>query len=363
MDDRYLIQDSRELKDFSTKTFSGYKKSEVINSVLKSIEEKKIENACFWATECIVSGYTVSLWNKLLIFAFKIIHINNPRLPSYLLRKHTIFYNQLRAIDYKKQNNILLVRNSQMIRNLFFDIITVLATSLKTKRYDKSVKIEDSDFNWIVIQSKIQSSMNILPDNILLFHDPDEFQIIINEIYTMCKNKEFGYDKCRFWTAWLMKWISLHKKKKKPLNISTRDIINIDPKYCSDISWLLWSVIFEEAKQRKEKEITDQINSLYLLYKHDYTSGKQTSRISYIYNAYGLLTHEIDFSLPIHQEYDITIQVQTNVNKMFFMKKEFQSVKESKREKKKTKKSNVEKEKISNKLDIFNEFDSLIMKS
>ena len=57
MDEKYLIVDNRTVESFKQKIFSGFKKSDVINIVLKSIESNKLENACFWTTECIISGY------------------------------------------------------------------------------------------------------------------------------------------------------------------------------------------------------------------------------------------------------------------------------------------------------------------
>ena len=102
-----------------------------------------------------------------------------------------------------------------MIRNLLFDIITTLITSSKSKKYDKYPKIDDiEDFKYDNIQKRLFAQMNILPDNIIKFNDPDELKIIINEIFALCKNKQFGYEKCCYWIFWLIKWETLHKKKK-----------------------------------------------------------------------------------------------------------------------------------------------------
>ena len=82
MDPQYKINDSRFLNDFKNKTFSGYKKSEVINTLFKNIDKNKVENSCNWITECIISGYTLVIWNKILSYACRIIHINNPNIFS-----------------------------------------------------------------------------------------------------------------------------------------------------------------------------------------------------------------------------------------------------------------------------------------
>ena len=78
MNDIYKIDDQRTIDTFKKKTFSGFKKTDVVNIILKSIEAKKIENACYWTSECISSGYITHLWEKLIQFSSKIIHINNP---------------------------------------------------------------------------------------------------------------------------------------------------------------------------------------------------------------------------------------------------------------------------------------------
>ena len=44
-----IHEDYTKFKDL---TFSGFKKTQVINAVLKNIEAKKIEGACHWTTEC-----------------------------------------------------------------------------------------------------------------------------------------------------------------------------------------------------------------------------------------------------------------------------------------------------------------------
>ena len=92
MNEVNIINDKRVLDSFKQKTFSGYKKNDVFTILFKSIEKNKVEDACNWTAECILSGYTIILWEKLIIFSSKIIHINNPNLPQYLLTKNKIFY-------------------------------------------------------------------------------------------------------------------------------------------------------------------------------------------------------------------------------------------------------------------------------
>ena len=123
---------------------------------------KKIEQACHWATECIVSGHTLILWDKLVVFSSKVVHINNPRLPQYMLMKNNILMNQVRRLDNKSKDSILLLRNSQMIRNLFQDIVTILCTSPNNERYDQLPKINEiEDFRVENIQKLVFSKLSL----------------------------------------------------------------------------------------------------------------------------------------------------------------------------------------------------------
>ena len=92
MDDQFLIQDIRHIEEFKDKSFSGFKKTEVFKTLFKSIELGKVENACHWTTECMISGYCIDLLEKLIAFSSKSIHINNPNLPGYLWRKYKSFF-------------------------------------------------------------------------------------------------------------------------------------------------------------------------------------------------------------------------------------------------------------------------------
>jgi hypothetical protein len=361
MNEKYLISDNRTIESFKQKTFSGFKKNDVITTVLKSIEVKKLESGCYWTTECILSGYSITLWDKLLQFSSKVININNPNLPTYLLKKNTIFMNQIKRLNTKDKNNVLLLRNSQMIRNLFFDVITTLSLSSKTKRYDKYPKLDEKeDFNFGNIQKRLFSQMKILPDHIIHFNDPDELRIIMNEIFTMCKNQQFGYDRCCYWVLWLVKWEQLHKKNKQLWNVSNRNVPDISEKYRSNFIWVVWETIYEEVKERNDKRIKQEIDSLYSLFKCNYTSGRRNSRLPFLFNAIGYLTHTVSFTIPIRSDYKTFIQVQSNVNKMFQAKKINEVKTEVIVHQKPPKKDNITGEQVKDKIDIFNEIDQVI---
>ena len=365
MDPKYQINDTRLMNDFKDCTFCGYKKNDVITTLFKNIDKNKIENACNWIAECILSGYTLSVWEKILIYAFKTIHINNPLLPFYLLNKTQILYNQFKRLNVKDKDIVLILRNSQMIRNLFFDVITTLSSSSKTKKYDKLPKIKNEDFDFNNLRMRLTATMNMLPNHIIHFNDPEELKIIINEFFFNLKNPLVGYEKCIYWVLWLVKWDELHKKKKNPWQVGPREV-PLKDNLKSDIIWVIWDCIFEEIKcknQNQDKDIKyseKQINSLYELFLHNYSSGKRNSRLPYVFLAIGLLTLKVNYNIPIRNNIEVFIQSQGNVNKMFEAKKinEKKSdifIKQDEEDKKLKKSKKNQNDLMSAKISVFND--------
>ena len=359
MDEQFLIQDTRHLEDFKDKTFSGFKKTDVIKTLFKSIETGKVENACHWLTECMVSGYCIDILDKLINFSSKIIHINNPKLPTYLWRKYQYFFKTIDNINLKKQKHLCIhFRNNQVLRNLFFDIVSVITCSPKTKRYDKYPKInEETDFQFENIKRRLHAQANFCPDSLFKFTDPEELRVVMNEIMYHFKNINSGYENCCYWVSWIFQWEKKNKKMKVKFEIDERDVQGINKKLCKDVVWLLWTAILIEGNTR-DNEVKYQINALYQLFKYDFTAGKRNSRIPLIYHAIGYLTHSIQFTHMTICDKKVYLQCQCNVNLMFKMKKVNETndiVKPI--EKKKKVKQNIKLEQVNDKLSVLNDID------
>ena len=358
MDQNYIIEDIREIECFKDKTFSGFKKIDVIKALIKSVEKCEIEHACNWITECIISGYSIEILDKLIVLSSKIIHINSPSLPNFLWRKYQIFYNTIDTIDLKKQKQLFIhFRNNQVIRNLLFDITSTITTSPKSKRYDKYSKIKEQiDFNFENIKKRLKAQANYCPDDLFKFTDPDDIRIIINELMLHFKNTNTGYEYSSYWLSWIIQWEKINKKNKIKWEIDERNIKGIKKEYCKDILWLVWSAILYEARYRDDNTKL-QIISLYNLYKSNFTLPRRNMKIPLLYHAIGYLTHCIEYSIPIRTNKQIFIQTQCNANIMFKMKKN-----NEKNDKPKSilqKKPDVKSEQTNDKFSIMNDIDMM----
>jgi hypothetical protein len=321
MNSEYLLIDPRPLEAFKEQTFSGFKKSDVFKALFKSIDTSKIEDACFWMVECICSGYCQEVLEKCMLHSSKVIHLNSPNLPIFLVRRYKTFMRSMDHIPVKERAKLIHLRNSLDVRHNLIDVAVTLAMAPKHKRYDALPKVDPkTHFQFATIKEAMNATMQILPANLIKFTDPEELRIIMNEVFFNLKNSHGGYEKVCYWIGWLVLWEKRNKLMKQSYEIESRPINEVNPKYSKDMIWLIWELVFEEASLRPP-ETKAPIQALFQLFRQDYTSGKRQSRLVYLYQSVGYLTLPFNPTVPIRVRHDIFLQTQGNVNILFKSKK------------------------------------------
>lgn len=290
-----FINDIRIIKDFNGLSFSKFKKSKVKDELIKSIYFCNIEQAMYWCAELIGAGHFLDIWDIIFQHISKNIHIGNPKLSIYISLRIDNFKDIICQEQYV--NNELELRNNELIRIIFCEIILILCFS-KKKTSIEFLKIKnDNEFNIVNISDKLQAPSTIFINDIYKEGDPKSLYIAINELsYTISiKDTINSY----YWVEWILRYEILSKKKKKNINCVEREYPNVQNKYKKNVIWLIWDVILYYSIL-KSKIINIVIESLLKMFCLKYISSYNKKRKSIIYFTILLLTEDnINFNLDI----------------------------------------------------------------
>jgi hypothetical protein len=315
----FLINDDRSIKDFRDKTFSSYKKKDVLNIFQKSIMSDNIEDSCYWGCELLISGHIQDIWNTIFSVYFKVVNIKNPKFIEKIFNRY-IFYLKIK----KQYTNQIDLRNNQSIRNYISEIICILCKSSKNKPI-KFSKIDNKQFDIKFLTSKFTATQNFVKE-IIRENDPQELNIILNEFYHNLFHKKF--EESLYWFNWCLEWDKINSKKKNKIKLSSRKISGIDTKYCGDLLWIFWEIILDYIKRLKIDFFTININYLYTLFKLNYIIINKTKNLWLIVCAISFLTKSYNLDIKIIDEYKYIIQATGNINFLFLNFKEHEICKD-----------------------------------
>ena len=122
------INDKRNPSEFKGVSFSKFQKTKVKQELINCIASSKIESACYWTAELICAGHFSDLWEIIITYVSRYIHLGNPKLPLYIALRMDNFKTML---SNGFVGNELRLRNNQKIRQLFSEIVTILCLSKK----------------------------------------------------------------------------------------------------------------------------------------------------------------------------------------------------------------------------------------
>ena len=290
------INDIREQKDFKGITFSGFKKTDAKKELLNNLINAKIEPACYWSAEFICAGQFADLWDIIIFFYSKYVHLGNPKLPIYISMRIKNFKDIL-STGYI--GNELAMRNNIKIRQLFAELISLLCHSRK-KHSLEAIKIQKTDeFNMTHMASRLKAPTIAYVQDIFKPDDPKELFIAMNEFaYHISSESKNSVSAC-YWLEWILESETLCKPKKELCLGETRQFAPIQDKFKNDIIWIVWDIILQTCNTKKNQLITKIVSALLEIFSIKYSVGVKKRRKFIIYFAISMLADPVDLTIDI----------------------------------------------------------------
>lgn len=290
------INDKRNPKEFKGISFSKFQKAKVKKELISCLSAVKIESACYWSAELICAGHYSDLWEIIIFFFTKYIHLGNPKLPIYIAMRIDNF-KQILINGYA--DNELCMRNNIKIRKLFAEIISVLCISRKKHSFEP-IKIKKNDeFNMALMSSKLKAPSVNYASSVFKAGDAKELYIAFNELaYHITQESKNIVSAC-YWLEWVLDFEILCKKQKEKFHCERRTFTPVQDKYQFDSIWIIWEIILNECKKKKNPILNKIVESLLTIFCIKYSNGVKKRRRFIIYYAMALLTESVDLNIEI----------------------------------------------------------------
>ena len=307
------INDKRSLGEFQNISFSGYKKTDVKKILINCLMSNKIEDSYFWTAELFCAGHYLFLWDIIILFISKHIHLGNPKLPLYIDKKLSQF---TKILNRNYHYDIKNARNDENIRIIMFEIITLLCQSKKKNSYD-CPKIKECEYSINNISYKLKAETIDYAYQTFKKKDPKELLIAINEFAWNMENQNRNTYNAIYWLEWIIGYEYLCKKNKNVIKQAVpRFNIPVDSKYNTDNIWIIWELLLKKAKE-KSNGIFRTVQSLLNLFCLKYKSSFKKKRKYLIYFAISLINDKIDNQIKLISDYSYLNSIRENSKIIF----------------------------------------------
>lgn len=288
MDINSHINDMRTKEAFSGVTFSEFKQTDAKKALLQNMMKSRIEPSCYWSAEMICSGHYNDLWEIIILFYTKHIHLGNPKAAKYLNMR----INDFRQIMNSGYNtNEIQLRNNVKIRKIFAEIICILCLSKRRQAYSTE-KLTNEDFDMVYMTEKLKADNLEYIEKIYKTEDPKEIIIGVNELAYNLSGSVKNSMMSVYWIEWIILFNNRATKNKQKIECDRRTDMPIDGMYQKHVICLIWEVFIEESK-RRSKVIKELVLSLRTIYSLRFTPSVIKKRIYVMYFIVSLLCENV----------------------------------------------------------------------
>lgn len=300
----WVVDTERTEKDLRTCTFSEFKKTDARRELLCAIAQGKFEPACYWCAELVCAGHLLEVWESVILYLGKCVHLSHTTVAPYLQTRMENFRTIVRC---KTIETLLEVRNIVEIRRMFGEIMCVLCSVKRRHSFDM-VKIRAEDMNVLQIKTHFRATS---PEFAAPPRpgDPAEIFPFMNELAfavtaTQHRGEASQMQAC-FWLEWIYDYEARCKTSKQPLRCAARTDVGgtaesvspmaaIPPKHARDVVWMIWENLLFVARHRSPglQKIARSLMHLFCL---KYGAGTHRRRKLLLYVVIALLCEPVHF--------------------------------------------------------------------
>jgi hypothetical protein len=259
----------------------------------------------------ICAGHYGDLWDTIIGFYTKHIHIGNPKLITYLeLRMNN--FKEIVFNGYRDQE--LRLRNNEKMRRLFCEVMCVLCEAKKKHCYSE-VKVKKEDFDLTQMTERFKAPNVKYAEEIFQKDDPKELFIAANEFaYNITDEGKNSVSAC-YWMEWIIEFEVICKQKKEKLKCERRIFAKVEPKCQMDIVWLIWDIFLMEA-QKRNTLVQRIVNSALNIFCLKYRSGCHKKRRLLLYFVIEMFTEPYTLEDIVKDKNKIMV-IMANINKIY----------------------------------------------
>jgi len=314
VNDNSEINDIRPGPSFKGITFSKYKKQDVRKQLIESIKNGKLEPAANWSAELICAGHYMELWEIILHYTGKHIHLGNPKIVIYLQMRFEIFKN---VISQGQFLNELQLRNHPTIRKMFAEIISTLTLSNRKHSFEPIKINREEEFDMTQMTDRLKAPSMNYAETIFRKEDPRELFIAINEFsYQISEDVHSTITAC-YWIEWIIEFDAICKKRKQPCLCERRSQIAVEKKFQRDIIWLLWDALNLYCEKLNNSYIDKLMKAILDIFCIKYTSASSKKRRYLLYFAVALLTEQVPRDIDLMTNKPMIQNVVDKINDVY----------------------------------------------
>jgi len=312
--DNSEINDIRAQPQFKGISFSGYKKTEVRKQLVQNLLNGKIEPACYWCAELICAGHYTDIWENILHYFGKHIHLGNPKIAIYLQMRFEVFKNIMSQGHFISE---LDLRNNLNMRKLFAEIISTIATSNKKHSFEALKINREEEFDMTQMTERLKAPNVKFIEPIFKKDDPKELFIAVNEFaYNVSQERKNMLSAC-YWIEWMVDFDAICKKRKQPCFCETRPFLKVEKKYSKDIIWILCDALLYYASLTKNEFIIKLMKAIIDIFSIKYTTASCKKRRYLLYFAVEILCEPVPINIELMANKEMVQNVVDKINSVY----------------------------------------------